>query len=64
MNIRRLVVRSLTVGLAAILLWVVLWFFALPDVWPGYDAHVVRVFFLGFIAPVAMTLIKPLLRRG
>ncbi len=64
MNIRRLTAQSLTTGIMAALLWVVLWDFAFPDVWPGYDAHVESVFLLGLIAPVAVALIKPLLNRG
>ena len=55
MNIRRIAIQSLSVGLAAVLLWVVLWSIAFPDVWTGYDAHIVRVFLLSSIAYAIVT---------
>ena len=46
MRFLRLARGSLAVGFIAVLLWVIAWSVALPDVWVGYGDHTMTVFWL------------------
>lgn len=52
MRFLNVVYQSLAFGLLAVVLWVLVWSVAFPEVWAGYDNHIMRVFFLSCLAYV------------
>lgn len=62
MKIKRIAYESFMTGLAAVLIWVLFWGIAFPDVWIGHGDYVLWVFSLSSIAYFAHR-VKPLLVR-
>lgn len=50
MTFLRVIPESLAFGFLVVLLWVIIWTVAFPEVWVAHDNHIVRVFGFSSVA--------------